>query len=149
MQRAVDTYVAESFNHLTYVACCTYVGQYCMPEEGVELTPSDNLLTSSEMIRLAALFAQEGVSKVRLTGGEPLVRKDIVNIVSGLANIPGISTIAMTTNGITLSRKLPDLKRAGLTHLNVSLDTLVSKKFAFITRRNGESMLCGHPHPPV
>jgi cyclic pyranopterin phosphate synthase len=108
-----------------------------MPEEGVELTPSSDLLTSSEMIRLAELFAQEGVSKVRLTGGEPLVRKDILSIVSGLASVPGIDVVAMTTNGITLSRKLADLKQSGLTHLNVSLDTLVAKKFAFITRRNG------------
>jgi cyclic pyranopterin phosphate synthase len=109
-----------------------------MPEEGVELTPSSDLLTSSEMIRLAELFAQEGVSKVRLTGGEPLVRKDILSIVSGLASVPGIDVVAMTTNGITLSRKLADLKQSGLTHLNVSLDTLVAKKFAFITRRNGQ-----------
>ena len=76
--------------------------------------------------------------KVRLTGGEPLVRKDILSIVSGLASVPGIDVVAMTTNGITLSRKLADLKQSGLTHLNVSLDTLVAKKFAFITRRNGQ-----------
>ena len=81
-----------------------------MPEEGVDLTPKSQTLTTSEIVRLARLFAKEGVTKIRLTGGEPLVRKDVVDLVRALKqDCPGIKTVAMTTNGITLEKKLPQL----------------------------------------
>ena len=81
-----------------------------MPEEGVDLTPKSQTLTTSEIVRLARIFAKEGVTKIRLTGGEPLVRKDVVDLVRALKqDCPGIQTVAMTTNGITLERKLPQL----------------------------------------
>jgi len=114
---------------------CNLRCQYCMPEEGVPLTHSQELLTSDEIVRVAQVFASEGVKKIRLTGGEPLVRRDVVSIVERLAAIPGIQTVAMTTNGLTLSRKLPALQQAGLTHLNISLDTLIPEKFEFVSRR--------------
>jgi len=107
-----------------------------MPEEGVPLQPNDKLLTTSEIIRLAKIFVEEGVNKIRLTGGEPTVRKDIVELMQELANIQGVTTLGLTTNGIALARKLPKML-PGLNALNVSLDTLDEHKFEIITRRRG------------
>jgi len=114
---------------------CNLRCSYCMPEEGVPLSPTPSLLSADEIIRLAGVFASEGVTKIRLTGGEPLVRADCTNIVARLKALPGIQTVAMTTNGLTLARRLPELKAAGLDALNISLDTLVPDKFQFISRR--------------
>jgi cyclic pyranopterin phosphate synthase len=108
-----------------------------MPPEGVPLQPESRLLQRFEIIRLARLFARHGVDKIRLTGGEPLLRKDLVEIVSELSQIPTIRQIGITTNGITLKRQLQDLLEAGLTHANISLDTLHSEKFLTLTRRPG------------
>ncbi|KAE8676435.1 Molybdenum cofactor biosynthesis protein 1 [Hibiscus syriacus] len=116
---------------------CNLRCQYCMPAEGVELTPSPQLLTHREIIRLANLFVASGVEKIRLTGGEPTVRKDIRDICLDLSSLKGLKTLAITTNGITLARKLPLLKQCGVTNLNISLDTLVPSKFEFMTRRKG------------
>eukprot|EP00795_Rhopilema_esculentum_P013525 gene13525-4407_t len=112
-------------------------GQYCMPVEGVTLTEAEKILSTDEIIKIAELFVKEGVTKIRLTGGEPLVRKDIVEICEQLSSLENLEVLGMTTNGITLSKGLDALKKAGLTHLNVSLDTLVPAKFEFITRRKG------------
>ncbi|KAH3667256.1 hypothetical protein OGAPHI_002905 [Ogataea philodendri] len=108
-----------------------------MPEEGVDLSPPEHLLTTDEIVRLARIFAQQGVRKIRLTGGEPTVRKDIVPLVQRLNQIKGIEEICITSNGLALHRKLPDLFKNGLTSLNLSLDTLINGKFILITRRNG------------
>jgi len=114
---------------------CNLRCQYCMPEEGITLTPNSHLLSSDEIIKIARIFVSEGVKKIRLTGGEPLVRGDVVDIVRRLKLLPGLETVAMTTNGVTLSRKLAALKDAGLDALNISLDTLVPEKFEFVSRR--------------
>ncbi|XP_012427670.5 molybdenum cofactor biosynthesis protein 1 isoform X2 [Taeniopygia guttata] len=116
---------------------CNLRCQYCMPEEGVQLTPKSELLTAQEIITLARLFVKEGVDKIRLTGGEPLIRPDVVDIVGELYKLEGLKTIAVTTNGINLTRLLPRLKEAGLNAINISLDTLVPAKFEFIVRRKG------------
>ncbi|KAK2709948.1 molybdenum cofactor biosynthesis protein 1-like isoform X2 [Artemia franciscana] len=116
---------------------CNLRCQYCMPAEGVDLTPKAKLLTTEEILKIAQLFVQEGVDKIRLTGGEPTIRPDIIEIVRRLADLEGLNTIAMTTNGIALARKLPELKKSGLNLLNISLDTLIPQKFEFITRRRG------------
>ncbi|XP_068088824.1 molybdenum cofactor biosynthesis protein 1 isoform X2 [Hyperolius riggenbachi] len=116
---------------------CNLRCQYCMPEEGVQLTPKSDLLTTQEILTLARLFVQEGVDKIRLTGGEPLIRPDVVDIIAQLRRLEGLKTIALTTNGINLARQLPRLKEAGLDVVNVSLDTLVPAKFEFIVRRRG------------
>ncbi|XP_005503877.2 molybdenum cofactor biosynthesis protein 1 isoform X2 [Columba livia] len=108
-----------------------------MPEEGVQLTPKSELLTAQEIITLAKLFVKEGVEKIRLTGGEPLIRPDVVDIVGQLNKLEGLKNIAVTTNGINLARLLPRLKEAGLNAVNISLDTLVPAKFEFIVRRKG------------
>ncbi|KAL6180436.1 hypothetical protein ACLB2K_047099 [Fragaria x ananassa] len=108
-----------------------------MPAEGVSLTPNSNILSQTELLRLAGLFVSSGVDKIRLTGGEPTVRKDIEDICLQLSNLKGLKTLAVTTNGITLARKLPKLKECGLSAVNISLDTLVPAKFEFLTRRKG------------
>ncbi|TBU49983.1 molybdenum cofactor biosynthesis protein [Dichomitus squalens] len=113
---------------------------YCMPSEGIELSLPEHLLSDDEVIRLATLFVKSGVSKIRLTGGEPTVRKGIVEIVVGRLNELrkyGLQSIGMTSNGIALPRKLPALVQNGLTHLNISLDTLDPFKFEIMTRRMG------------
>ncbi|XP_040501051.1 molybdenum cofactor biosynthesis protein 1 isoform X3 [Ursus maritimus] len=108
-----------------------------MPEEGVPLTPKADLLTTEEILTLARLFVKEGVDKIRLTGGEPLIRPDVVDIVAQLHQLEGLRTIGITTNGINLARLLPQLQKAGLSAINISLDTLVPAKFEFIVRRKG------------
>nr|CAD7396397.1 unnamed protein product [Timema cristinae] len=113
------------------------LGQYCMPAEGVSLTSKSQLLSTDEVLRLAELFVREGVTKIRLTGGEPTVRKDLVDIIAALKQIKGLETVAMTTNGLVLTRQLVPLQRAGLDILNVSLDTLRPARYEQITRRKG------------
>ncbi|XP_059794743.1 molybdenum cofactor biosynthesis protein 1 isoform X6 [Balaenoptera ricei] len=108
-----------------------------MPEDGVPLTPKADLLTTEEILTLARLFVKEGVDKIRLTGGEPLIRPDVVDIVAQLHQLEGLRTIGITTNGISLARLLPQLQKAGLSAINISLDTLVPAKFEFIVRRKG------------
>lgn len=110
-----------------------------MPEEGVDLTPSPELLTSEEIVKLAGLFVDAGVDKIRFTGGEPTVRKDILDIIAEVNKLRdrGLKTIAMTTNGIVLAKKMSEFKKAGLDSVNISLDTLDPNLFAIITRRNG------------
>ncbi|XP_022147173.1 GTP 3',8-cyclase, mitochondrial [Momordica charantia] len=135
--------LVDSFGRLhTYLRIslterCNLRCQYCMPAEGVDLTSSPKLLTRNEILRLANLFVSSGVNKIRLTGGEPTIRKDIEDICLELSNLKGLKTLAMTTNGIVLARKLPKLKECGLTSINISLDTLVPEKFEFMTRRKG------------
>jgi len=116
---------------------CNLRCQYCMPEEGVELTPGDELLTTEEIVRLARLFVAAGVDKIRLTGGEPTVRKDIIDVATQLGALPGLKHLGITTNGIALPRKLEALQAAGVDLLNISLDTLVPAKFEMFTRRRG------------
>ena len=106
-----------------------------MPLDGVVLTPSARLLTTPEVLRVVGLLAARGVDKVRLTGGEPTLRADLAELVRGLRALPGLRTIAMTTNGVTLERALPELRDAGLTHLNISLDSLRPARFAALSRR--------------
>jgi cyclic pyranopterin phosphate synthase len=106
-----------------------------MPLDGVVLTPSARLLTTPEVLRVVGLLAARGVDKVRRTGGEPTLRADLAELVRGLRALPGLRTIAMTTNGVTLERALPELRDAGLTHLNISLDSLRPVRFAALSRR--------------
>ncbi|KIM47478.1 hypothetical protein M413DRAFT_200931 [Hebeloma cylindrosporum] len=112
---------------------------YCMPSEGIELSPDGKLLTNDEILRLATLFVKSGVTKIRLTGGEPTVRKGIADIIASLNELRqyGLKSIGMTSNGLSLHRRLPQLVSNGLTHLNLSLDTLDPFKFELITRRKG------------
>jgi cyclic pyranopterin phosphate synthase len=108
-----------------------------MPEEGISLIPHREILTYEEILRIVRVFAAEGISKVRLTGGEPLVRKGIVGFVSRLSAIEGIEDLSLTTNGILLKDFARDLKQAGLKRINISLDSLNKERFRQIARRDG------------
>ncbi|XP_055469963.1 molybdenum cofactor biosynthesis protein 1 isoform X1 [Psammomys obesus] len=127
----------HSYLRISLTEKCNLRCRYCMPEEGVSLTPKADLLTTEEILTLARLFVKEGVDKIRLTGGEPLIRPDVVDIVARLHQLEGLRTIGVTTNGINLARLLPQLQQAGLNAVNISLDTLVPTKFEFIVRRKG------------
>ena len=107
---------------------------YCMPPEGVPWRPHEEILRYEEIETIVRAAAELGINKVRLTGGEPLVRKGLVDLVRMLARIPGIDDLAMTTNGTLLARYAEELKAAGLKRVNVSLDTLRPERFRRITR---------------
>ena len=108
---------------------------YCMPEEGVGPVAHEDILTYDEILRLAEIFAALGVRKVKLTGGEPLVRKNIEALVAGLRKIPGIREVTLTTNGVGLEEKMEALAAAGIGGINLSLDTLDPDVFEKITRK--------------
>jgi cyclic pyranopterin phosphate synthase len=109
---------------------------YCLPPEGITLLPQGEVLTYEEIARIAGLAADLGINKVRLTGGEPLVRARLSELVAMLAGIDGIDDISLTTNGVLLKQYAAELKQAGLKRVNVSLDSLSRTKFERITRRN-------------
>ncbi len=107
---------------------------YCMPAEGIQLIRHEDILTFDEIAEFAKVAVEMGVSKIRITGGEPLVRRGIVDLVKMIASIPGVNDLSMTTNGIFLGRFAAQLKEAGLHRINVSLDTLDPEKYRTITR---------------
>ena len=128
----------RSFNYLRIAVNekCNLRCIYCMPEKGISFEPQDKLLTRKEVIRVIQVVAKLGVNKIRFTGGEPLLRKDLVELVSGAAETPGIDSINLTTNGILLANSAKSLKDGGLTGVNVSIDTLEKEKYTEITRRD-------------
>ncbi|CAD5231942.1 unnamed protein product [Bursaphelenchus xylophilus] len=127
----------HSYLRISLTEKCNLRCTYCMPEDGVELTPTQKLLTKDEIIKLVKLFAQNGVDKVRLTGGEPTIRRDLEEIIREIRETNMIKEIGITSNGIVLKRKLKNLVDAGLNRINLSLDTLDENKYMIITRRNG------------
>jgi cyclic pyranopterin phosphate synthase len=130
---------AHSYLRISLTERCNLRCTYCMPAEGVELTPAAGLLTTPEILRLARLFAAEGVTKIRLTGGEPTLRRDLEVLVAALAAIPGVRDVGMTSNGLVLAKRLPALRAAGLSLLNLSLDTLRPERFERLARRRGHA----------
>ena len=112
---------------------CNLRCSYCMPREGVELTAHSEILSLEEVLRISEIMAGLGIKKIRLTGGEPLLRKNLVWLVEKLGKIPGIEKLAITTNGILLAEKLPELVKAGLNEVNISLDSTERKKYNMIT----------------
>jgi len=145
----ISDFLFDNFNRghdylrISLTERCNLRCQYCMPENGVDLTPQNNLLTTEEILKLSKFFVKNGVTKIRLTGGEPLIRKDFVDIVASLNDLKHkqnenrLKMIGVTTNGIVLGRKLSALKKAGLDAINISLDTLQPLKYEFVTRRRG------------
>ena len=115
--------------------CCNLRCRYCMPAHGVKKLRHADILSYEEILRDVRALAQMGIRKVRLTGGEPLVRRDIVHLVRGLKETPGIEMVAITTNGVLLGAMMDELLDAGLDAVNLSLDTLDGGKFFSITRR--------------
>ena len=115
---------------------CNFRCRYCMPAEGLEWLPREEVLSFEEIERLVELLAAMGVEEIRLTGGEPLVRRDVPVLVEKLARIDGVRDLSLTTNGVLLDRLAGPLVAAGLRRINVSLDSLSHVRFAEITRRD-------------
>ena len=109
---------------------------YCMPEEGIQYLPKPHLLSYEEMIRLCTILAEMGIRKVRITGGEPFVRRDIIPFLWKLSEIEGINKINITTNGVLTAPLVPELKKIGISSVNLSLDSLDRQRFFEITRRD-------------
>lgn len=109
---------------------------YCMPHEGIDFLPKSHLLTYEEMLRMVRILAEEGVSKVRITGGEPFVRRGMMEFLEKLTNVSGIEQVNITTNGVLTAPLIPDLKRIGIHSVNLSLDSLDRKRFHEMTRRD-------------
>ena len=120
---------------LSVTDLCNLRCRYCMPD-GVEKLEREAVLTYEEFLRLAALFARCGIDTVRVTGGEPLVRKNVAQLVAGLKETPGIRRVTLTTNAVLLAEQLPALLDAGLDSVNISLDTLRPEVFRQITARD-------------
>ena len=120
---------------LSVTDLCNLRCRYCMPD-GVEKLEREAVLSHEEFLRLAALFAQCGIDTVRVTGGEPLVRKNVAQLVAGLKATPGIRRVTLTTNAVLLAEQLPALLDAGLDSVNISLDTLCPEVFRQITARD-------------
>jgi molybdenum cofactor biosynthesis protein A len=135
-----DTFARKhTYLRISLTERCNLRCSYCMPAEGVPLTALPALLTADEIVRLASLFVAAGVTKIRLTGGEPLVRPDLPSIAHRLGHLPGVDILAITTNALVLKRTIPALVAARVSNINISLDTLVAPKFELITRRRGHS----------
>jgi molybdenum cofactor biosynthesis protein A len=115
---------------------CNLRCSYCMPEHGMKFLPKSALLSFEEMLRICEITANMGVNKVRITGGEPFVRNNLMDFLWKLSDIEGINEIALTTNGVLTEQFLPDLKALGIKTVNLSLDTLDKKKFHEITKRD-------------
>jgi len=126
-----------SYLRISVTDRCNLRCTYCMPEDGVRLIDHSEILSFEEIIDFTRLAVANGITKIRLTGGEPLVRKNVVDLVSMLSKIDGLEDISMTTNGILLSKYATELKNAGLNRINISLDTVNSENYCQITR-NGE-----------
>ncbi len=131
-----DRYQREiHYLRLSVTDLCNLRCRYCMPD-GVEKLEREAMLTYEEFLRLAALFARCGIDTVRVTGGEPLVRKNVAQLVAGLKETPGIRRVTLTTNAVLLAEQLPALLDAGLDSVNISLDTLRPEVFRQITARD-------------
>ena len=123
------TYLRVSVTELCNLRC-----QYCMPAEGVCKRRHEDMLTEEELLRAVTIAASLGMRKVRVTGGEPLVKKNILSICRGIAATPGVEELCLTTNGTLLPPLAKDLRAAGVRRVNLSLDTLDAEKYARITR---------------
>lgn len=133
---AIDTFGRRiDYLRISVTDRCNLRCVYCMPPDGVEWKPHEDILSFEEIERFARLAAGEGISKIRLTGGEPLARRGIVDHVRRLRETTGIEAIALTTNGTLLPRYAEDLAAAGLRRINISLDTLDPDVYASVTRR--------------
>ena len=129
-------YVRISVTDLCNLRC-----RYCMPEHGICKLRHEDILSYEEILRLVHCFARLGAKKIRLTGGEPLIRSDITDLISRIKAVPGIEKVVLTTNGVLLPQLAVPLKTAGLDYINVSLDTLSESTFFYLTRRHDLAMV--------
>ncbi len=126
--RKID-YLRISVTDRCNLRCC-----YCMPAEGIKLLKHEDILSFEEIVNITRLAVAMGITKVRLTGGEPLVRRSIINLVEMIAGIKGIDDFAMTTNGVLLAECAQGLADAGLARVNISLDTMDPERYRWLTR---------------
>ena len=140
----------DAYNrHINYLRIsvtdrCNLRCRYCMPAEGITLLRHEDILNFDEILEFTRIAVSYGINKVRITGGEPLVRKGIVHLVTGLSAINGIKDLSMTTNGMLLEKYARELKQAGLQRINISLDTLDPARYRAITRTgNLERVMAG------
>ena len=137
MTNLIDKYGRQhTYLRLSLTDRCNLRCTYCMPERGIDWTRPQHLLTTAEIIRFAELFVSLGINKIRLTGGEPLLHKDILLITKELSSLPGLETLALTTNAIKLSGLAHELRQNGLSTITISLDSLKEDTFTAIARRN-------------
>ncbi|MBI3755356.1 MAG: GTP 3',8-cyclase MoaA [Deltaproteobacteria bacterium] len=135
MSKLVDSYNRPiDYLRISVTDRCNLRCIYCMPADGIPLTDSDNILRYEELLRIANVAVRHGITKIRLTGGEPLVRKGIVGFIEELAKLKGVEDLSLTTNGVLLKEFASSLKRGGLKRVNVSLDSLKCDRFHKITR---------------
>jgi cyclic pyranopterin phosphate synthase len=131
----VDRYLrVHDYLRISLTDNCNFRCLYCMPDEDMSFLPNDQLMQAEEILALGKLFVGLGVRKIRLTGGEPLVRKDARRIIRELSQLP--IELTLTTNGVLMDQYLPCLQESGVTSLNISLDTLDAQKFYLLTRRD-------------
>ena len=124
----------HAYLRISLIERCNLRCSYCMPEEGVQLSPKSHLMTYEEIYDIAKIFVNHGVTKIRLTGGEPLIRKDIPVILEKLASLP--VELSITSNAVIIHKFIDVLKENGVKSINVSLDSLDREKFKHITRRD-------------
>ncbi len=137
MNNLIDTYNRTiTYMRISITDRCNLRCTYCMPEEGINWKPKEEILRYEEILRIVSVAAKRGLKKVRVTGGEPLVRRGVVEFVKALHQIPGIEDVALTTNGVFLKETANDLYRAGLRRINISLDSLHPQTFAQMVRRD-------------
>ncbi len=113
---------------------CNLRCKYCMPAEGIKLKEKDEILTFDEIEKIAKIFVSLGVKKIRITGGEPLVRKNLPSLLKNLSQISGLESLALSTNGVLLKNYIDEIKNSGVNKINISLDTLKAEKFNYIAR---------------
>ena len=131
----IDSYGRDiTYLRLSVTELCNLRCRYCMPADGICKKSHAEMLTEDEMIRVVKVAASLGISKLRITGGEPLVKKNILSICQQASDVPGIKEICLTTNGVLLPQFAKPLREAGVSRLNISLDTLIPEKYAYITR---------------
>lgn len=123
-----------NYMRVSVTELCNLRCRYCMPEEGIAKKAHEAMMTAEETIMAVEAAARLGIRKIRITGGEPLVKRGIVHLCGAIADIPGIEEVCITTNGTLLPKFAKDLKAAGVSRLNISLDTLNPEKFRYITR---------------
>ena len=138
MKREKNTLIDRYGRQLTYLRLsvtdrCNLRCQYCMPQINFSWLPHDSILTYEEILKVCHTLSAIGVTKVRLTGGEPLVRRDLISLIERLTEINGLEEICITTNGVLLEEYADGLYQAGIRHINISLDSLSPERFAYIT----------------
>src|SRR5579871_461472 len=133
----VDSY-GRTMNYLRLAVIdrCNLRCTYCMPVQGLDWLPRDELMTNKEMLRICNLLVRMGIEKIRITGGEPFLKKDLLILLKDISRINGLRNLSLTTNGVLTAPYVPELKKIGISSVNLSLDTLDRERFIKISHRD-------------